>query len=113
MNGFYHYKCTGKQRGASSDATLPNISSLLASGSFPAKVLTSASYAYISVDCVDLFVCLRLLFFLQLNVVFMSHVTPAKICGKLHEKHKTLPKKKTQYDLGFSSIYLLQYIFSI
>lgn len=36
---------------------------------------------------------------IEVNVIFISHLT--KTQGKLQEKHKTLLKKKTQDDLGF------------
>lgn len=43
-----------KQENTSSDATLPNIPFLLASGNFPEKAVTPADYDYIVVDCVNL-----------------------------------------------------------
>lgn len=52
--GLLHVYTQEKRSSASTEQHLSNISFLLASGNFPAKAVTTANYAYISVACINL-----------------------------------------------------------
>lgn len=75
------------------------ISFLFASGNLPAEVLTPANYAYISVDCVNLWLPVSDYYSSRYKVHIAEHglyfpFDTYKIHGELQEKEKQNPPKQ-------------------